>query len=382
MNLAHEGERLFGISQQIFLDTGKDLANVGATMGANDHLAFVKATGPWGETLVNNEDNNGLWPENDVCDEECVASRLQVQKMKLELYWQWYHVANITGLLLSQASNKAQIPALLQMPYNPQNEERLLAEMEEFSSGLSQTDYQQFDKTAMFCLHINPVGGITTEEDDTKGWWAPLNQNLVAWRSMGFQKPFSILRSTFGFTSMTVDGSGNLNVVFMGPQLYHIDIDGLDFKNMELHIAPPNAVTHNIPDIRAQAPALPMEPHASIIRAIRMSLPNDYNLPWMSRDKICPNVKTRLDQVKMACQYPFNPALPGCLEAFANFYPCLNLYMRPSKEHNHGMDSLLDFAVVFHAIMDFPTVLMEMVADDTPWDEEFAHAMDNLGLGI
>jgi len=378
INVAHEGEKLFGISQQIFEETPEESALLGATMGANDHLAFVKVEGPWNDgTVENSEDSDGYSPV-DTMDLE---DRLMIQRKKLQLYLQWSQLANVTGLLSTTATNPAQIPALLQMPYNSEAEKKILAEMDEFSAGLSQSDYRQFDKSALMCFHINPVGAeVTTEEDDTKGWWLPLKHNLLAWRSMSFQQPLSALRFTMGLFSLNIDESGNLNAMLQAPQFWKTDVDVVDYKNMELQIAPPNAITHHLPDMRPQPPARPMEPLATMIREGLKALPNDNNLPWMPRDDLCSEEESRFNEISRAC-YPFTPSME-CAAAFINFYPCLNIYLRPSKKHNHGMDSFTEIIPVIHLFSESPPSFWKQMAIDKPWEEEFEQAVDNLGLGI
>ena len=349
-------------------------------MGANDHLAFVKVVGPWNDgTLDSDENSSG----KSAMDQMRLEKRLAIQKTKIDLLFKWSYVANLSGLITTTSSNPAQFPALLQMPYNPEYEKKLLAEMDEFSSGLSHDDYLQFDKSALTCFHVNPAGAeVTMEEDGTSGWWLPLKQNLVSWGAMSFQKPISTMRLRSGIMSLAIDDHGNLNAVVEGKQFWKAEIDGIDYKNMELHIAPPNAITHNIPDARSQPPALPMEPFATFIRQQYNGLPIDPNLPWLSRDELCPNYESRLVQVSAACGYPFNPT-EDCQAAFANFYPCFNTYLRPSKRHDHGMDSINEFVPIIHAAGDFPpTSWIPITAEDIPWDEEFAEAMDRLGLDV
>ena len=202
-------------------------------------------------------------------------------------------MANISTIIHTQTVNKGQIPALQHAAYNSDLERKLLGEMEEFSSGLSHTDYKQFDKSAVMCLHINP-GGIeeSREEDNESGWWLPLHQNFAAWRVMGYQKPLSKIRTSAGLLSMSIE-SGNLNVVFEGTQMWHVEIDGLDFTNMRVDISPPNPITHNIPDTRPPPPPLPLEPFATAIRGAMKSLPVDFNLPWVPRDRLCSDLELR-----------------------------------------------------------------------------------------
>lgn len=384
LNMAYDKEILFGISQQIFQESVR-AAVPGASMSANDHLGFVKVVGPWDDgTSDNIEDRNGyppidLWP---------LEQRLLNQKMKVGLTFQWWQLANVSALFLGQGMNPAQIMANMQYAhYNAESEkleQKLLAEMDTFSSGLSHTDYQQFDKSASMCFHINTAGSQLTEEDGTSGWWLPLKQNLFAWRSMGFQQPLTAVRVTAGLISLTTDESGNLNVVFKGTQLYRNEIDGLDYINNELDMAPPNALPpFNLPDLRAPVKHLTMGPEAAIIRAQYQALPNDPNLPWVDRNELCPEeaFESRFEQVKGACGYPFNPT-KICVGAYIEFYPCFNYYLRPSKKHNHGMDSIVEFATLLHAISELHPSYWKELARDQPWDEEFAQAMDLLGIGI
>ena len=354
-------------------------------MGANDHLAFVKVAGPWNDkTSDSDEDSMGNCPMPMELPED-LESRLQIQNMKIGLLSKWSQVANLSGLIKTTASNPAQFLALSQMPYNPEYEKKLLTEMDEFSEGLTHDDYLQFDKTALTCFHLNPAGSeVVMEEDDTSGWWLPLKQNLISWGAMNWQKPIGTLRSRSGIMSLTIDESGNLNAVVQGKQLWKAEVDGIDYKNMGLFIAPPNALTHNIPDVRPQPPALPMEPFASIIRQQYNCLPIDRDLPWMSREELCPiqHFNSTLQALQEECGYPFK-ATEGCVAAFSNFWPCFNFYLRPSQKHNHGMDSINEYIPIMHALDDFPMEwTMRIVAQDIPWDVEFAHAMDILGLGV
>ena len=343
-------------------------------MGANDHLAFVKVEGPWNDgTSDDIEDSNG---NSDIEDMD-MEDRLKIQKEKLQLYLLWIKMANIKQLLYTSATNPAQIPALLEMPYNSEPEKKLLAEMDEFSASLSQTDYRQFDKSALMCYHINTAGAeVTMEDDGTKGWWLPLKHNLLAWRSMSFQQPLSQLRFIMGLLSLKIDESGNLNAMLQAPQFWKTEVDVVSYKNMELQIAPPN----NIPDKRPKPPARPRGKFAKIIRKGLQALPNDYKLPWMPREELCSEEDSKFEQISKAC-YPFNPSME-CVEALTNFYPCLNFYLRPSKIHNHGMDSFNEIIPVVHLLGEMPPSYWKKMAIDKPWEEEFEQAVDKLGLDI
>lgn len=355
-------------------------------MGTNDHLAFLKVEGPWNDGMSDNmEDTESA----SVMDHMPLEYRLQIQKVKLGLMFQWWQVANVKALFFEQGINPSQIMAHMQSaPYDSSLEKKLLNEMDAFSSNLNHTDYQQFDKSALMCLHINTAGiQVTKEEDGTRGWWLPLKQNFVAWRSMGFQQPLSAFRTTAGLISMTIDESGNLNTVFKGTQLYRNEVDGLDYKHNELDMSTPNELPpYNLPDLRPPPPSLPMGPLATQIRVAYQSLPRDNNLPWVERDLLCSkdDFQYRFDQISGVC-FPFIPTqapTPKCLRAFIDFYPCWNFYLRPSKRHNHGMDSLVEFGILLHMISEFDPSYWKQMAIDEPWDEEFTQAIDLLGLGV
>ena len=365
----------------LFSEADESIA--GASMSTNDHLAFVKVEGPW---------NDGTSEKSELIkvqqaamqaamDQMSLEERLKIQQTKIDLYFKWFHVANISTLLHEQAMNPAQIMAYMQYaPYNSDLEKKLLAEMDAFSSSVSQADYQQFDKSAFMCLHVNPAGiKLTKEEDGTTGWWMPLEKNFIAWRSMAYQQPLSAFRTTAGLMSMTIDQSGNLNAVFKGTQLWRTDIDGIDWTNNEVAISPPN----ELPDLRPKPPSLPLEPFATLIREGYKALPNDYNLPWLPRDQLCSkeDLESRFAQLNTTCGYPINPT-DKCRAAFADFYPCFNFLLRPSKNHDHGMDSFVEFTVLLHIMTETPPSYWKTLAIDEPWNEEFAHAIDILGLDV
>ena len=311
-----------------------------------------------------------------------LTDRIDILKGKIDLYFKWYHVANISAIIYEQTVNPAQLAPLSAASYDSDSEclkWKLLAEMSAFSAGLSSKSYKRYDKSALMCLHINP-GGIesSTEGNGTTGWWLPLNHNFIAWRAMGYQQPISALMKTTGLTSMTID-SGNLNVVFKGTQMWRSDVEGLNFKNMQLDIAPPNA----LPDLRPQPPALPMEPAATILQAQFSTLPNDYDFPWLPRKQLCSKkaFQTRFAQLTTACGFPLNPT-EDCRAAFATFYPCFNYLLRPSKRHDHGIDTMIEFTILLHVMSESPPTFWRALAIDKPWDAEFAQAIDILGLEI
>ena len=345
-------------------------------MSTNDHLAFVKVEGPWDDgTSKETKEKNG----HSVMDQMSLDDRLKNQQAKIDLYFKWWHVANISTLFRQQIFNPAQIMAHMQYaPYDSSLEKKLLAEMDTFSAGLSHTDYQQFDKSAFMCLHVNPAGiKLTKEEDGTTGWWMPLEKNFIAWRSMVYQQPLSAIMATAGLLSMTIDQSGNLNAVFKGTQLWRNDIDGIDWTNNEVVISPPN----ELPDLRPKPPSLPLEPFATLIREGYKALPNDYNLPWLPRDQLCSQneLQYRFEELREACGYPFNPTI-DCQVAFAIFYPCFNFLLRPSEKHDHGMDTMIEFTIIVHVLSESEPWIWKELAIDEPWDDEFAQAVDILGL--
>ena len=215
INMAQEGEKLFGISEQNFggkltlnikcettiwpfSDTGPT-APAGARISTNDHLAFVKVVGPWNDEMsVRMEESNGYSDMDQYPDLDrsmTMTQRLDILKNKIDLYFKWYHLANISTILQEQTSNPAQLALLSTAPYDSDSEclkWKLFAEMGAFSAGLSSKSYKRYDKSALMCLHMNPMGiESSTEGDGTTGWWLPLNHNFIAWRAMAYQQPMS-----------------------------------------------------------------------------------------------------------------------------------------------------------------------------------------------
>ena len=357
-------------------------------MGTNDHLAFVKVEGPWNDEMsVRVEESNGFKDKDQNSDLDrslgSLNDRIDLLKQKIDLYFKWYHVANISAIL-QQTANPAQLAILANATYDSDSEclkWRLLGEMNGFSAGLSRREYRKYDKSALMCLHMNPGGvELSTEGDDKRGWWLPLNQNFIAWRAMGYQQPLSKFLLTTGLTSMTID-FGNLNVVFKGTQMWRSDVEGLEFNNMKLDIAPPNT----LPDMRPEPPAQAEQAVAAILQAQFNALPNDYDLPWQPQNKIChpkKHLKPRFEQLKNACGFPLNPT-DNCRAAFATFYPCFNLLLRPSKSngiYDHGMDTMIEFTIILHVMSEAPPSFWEALAIDKPWDSEFKQAVKILGL--
>ena len=372
-----------------FTDSGPT-APAGARISTNDHLAFVKVVGPWNDEMsVRMEESNGYsdMDQNPDLDRSLtLTQRLDILKSKMDLYFKWYALANISTILQEQTSNPAQLQLLSTAPYDSDSEclkWKLLAEMGAFSAGLSSKSYKRYDKSALMCLHMNPMGiESSTEGDGTTGWWLPLNQNFIAWRAMAYQQPMSKFMLTTGLTSMSID-FGNLNVVFKGTQKWRSDVEGLDFKNMQLDIAPPNT----LPDMRPQPPALPMEPAATLLQMQFKNLPNDTDLPWLPRKQLCSkrDFEIRFANLTATCKVPINPTEPGCPAAFATFYPCFNFLLRPSKRHDHGMDGMIEFSILLHIMSESPSTFWRELAKDKPWrgeDAEFAQALDILGLEI
>ena len=146
---------------------------------------------------------------------------------------------------------------------------------------------------------------------------------------------------------------------------------------MRVDTSPPN----EIQDLRPRPPALPIEPLATDIQKAFNSLPNDYNLPWLPRDQLCSqnDLQYRFEELRKACGYPFNPTI-DCQVAFAIFYPCFNFLLRPSEKHDHGMDTMIEFTIIVHVLSESEPWIWKELAIDEPWDDEFAQAVDILGL--
>ena len=213
---------------------------------------------------------------------------------KILLYTKWLKVSNIGPPLFNHSLNPEQFKYLKEMQYGDETElleTKLLAEMDEFSSGLSKDQYSNFSKGALACFHIKPDVPETTKQGDLTGWWIPLKKNIPSWRSILYQIPLPKFTVVGGLVSLNLH-DGNLNVMFQGTQFFkaNIDSNGLDVINPRLDISPPN----NIPDSRAPAPIKPSDSvfsQADRIRNAYSLLPDDHKLPWISRDQLCPKGK-------------------------------------------------------------------------------------------
>ena len=135
---------------------------------------------------------------------------------------------------------------------------------------------------------------------------------------------------------------------------------------------------------RPPSPSVPMGPHATALKEAFKTLPKDYNLPWLPRGQLCSakDLESRRRKLSEACGYPCNFS-EDCLLEFANFYPCFNFFLRPSKRHDHGMDNYIDFAIIFHIFRETgPSLDWKELAIDKPWDEEFNQAVEILEMDV
>jgi len=382
MNLRTENEEFYGISQQNFIEVPNNgLFNFYAPMANNDHLAIVKARGPWKDTITKHDD---ISDTNQVTERflDWIKMKFRLNNMAAKnlLHMRWLKVSNIGTPLFNHSLNIEQFKYLKEMHYGKETElleTKLLTEMDDFSSGLSKAQYSNFSKTTLGCLHIKPDQIETTKVGQQTGWWIPLKKNILGWRVLIYQKPIPKATLVAGLVSMNLQ-DGNLNVMLQGTQFFKYDMDsnGLDATNMRLDISPPN----NIPDSRAPAPRKPSDSffsQANLIRTAYSLLPDDHELAWESHELLCPKSKfeQNFNELTTACGPYMTNRTDKCIQQFLNFYPCFNYYLRPShKSFKHGMDSIMETLAILHIFQEAPFKVWKRFAQEHPWDEEFLEA--------
>ena len=380
--MVYEGEKFFGISQQIFAPQREQLlfSELGANMVGNDHLAFIKTEGEWREDDfdtdvddLNDDDDNVSFTSLDYAT---LISRVQSLLA-------WLNVSNFKTLF-NQAFNPAQLPYLRQLKYTRESElleQKLRTDMSNFVDGMKDEEYHNFEKSAYMCIHINWDGIDPTENDGEMGWWIPLKQNFVAWRAINLQKPKAKSMAIVGVVSMNKK-QDELELVFKGSQFYHGDYDGIDVKNFGLDMGPPNNTY--LADARPPAPEKPTSIAARNLRdTINNVLVTDQRLPWAPFEKLCPDLDADFDAMKTNCDFNQLEAskaeLLKCSSAFAKFYPCFSHFLRSSRKYSHGIDGLLELNTVYHMMSEMPWKTVKTLAADEPWDEEFDEAMAMFG---
>ena len=116
INMVHEGEKLFGLSQQTFTEQRQQVLfrEVGANMAANDHAIFVKTEGNW------REDNFTTGVEDLDYEDESITftdADYRTLQAKVQYLYAWMSVSNHQALLEQQGFNPAQLPFLQQLRY-------------------------------------------------------------------------------------------------------------------------------------------------------------------------------------------------------------------------------------------------------------------------
>jgi len=200
----------------------------------------------------------------------------------------------------------------------------------------------------------------------------------LAWRGFSGQKPISKFLVTFGQVTITADTDKNvLNLVFKGSQLFRADMEDIYFENAKLFVSPPN----NMPDSRPPPPEKPSLLLDFTLGNLLKANPSNKQLPWASREKLCPerNFDSKFNKVAANCPNIYSPSL-ACLHDFVRFYPCFNYFVRSSKKYSHGMEDLPEVVVLLHILAEAPWESIKTLASDKPWHEEFEEAIKLLGL--
>lgn len=382
--MVYEGEKFFGISQQTFSPQRQQLlfAALGANMGGNDHLAFIKTEGKWRE----NDFDTGVHDLHEEDDDIAFTSwDFKGLYVRLQALFVWLEVSSFKDVF-KLAFNPEQLPYIQQLQYNEESaelvREKLRNDMTNFAAGIKDEDYHNFEKSSFMCIHLN-LDGIAqhTEKDGETGWWIPLKHSIVAWRAINMQKPKEKIMATAGTLSMTKN-QDELEIVFKGNQMFTGDFVGIDMDNFNLFVGPPNNT--NLADTRPTAPAKPTSFSARLFRAtINNVLVTDQRLPWASREKLCPNYDADFDELQTYCDIKQSEATKAeflkCASAYAKFYPCFSYYVRTSKKYSHGIDGLVEFTTIFHIMKEMPWKTLKALAADKPWDDEFNKAMVMFG---
>jgi len=380
MNLEYENQTMFGFSQQYF---GVQRAisiypEAGHTMGANDHVAFVKSEGSWRDHH-STQSSDGLDLESD--NIEFTPHQQKLLSQRIMYLSRWVSESGIKKIVAEQSKISNQFPLLKNQSYTIDSknlESKLRDDMKSFSAGITHTDYHNFGKSAIFCLHLNTDGAEPTTEGDEQGWWLPLRHKFLAWRGMNWFEPVQKQMLTTGTLSITSD-QDFLNVVFKAGQLFRADAEELDLLNMKLYISPPNEIT----DTRPMPTAKPIGPLADSLRLFLTKHPSNKYLPWAPREQLCPqeSFESRFNDLITSCpnSFPKN-ASTECIKRYISFYPCFNYLIRSSEKYSHGMDSLLEMGAINHAMSEAPWDAIKALAEEKPWDDEFEDAINILGL--
>ena len=160
-------------------------------------------------------------------------------------------------------------------------------------------------------------------------------------------------------------------------------MEGIEVNNLRFDMGPPNV---DIPDGRPKAPERPGYWTTAAAKLAFASTQSDIRLPWAARDKLCPDLDKVYKDLAEDCDINFDESgvidTVNCINAFANFYPCLNYLLRASKIASHGIDGLIEFSTVYHVMKEAPFDFFKSIAMEKPWDEEFDEALAMLGLGV
>ena len=383
-----ENQKLYGFSQQLFDKQNTQILfkDINATLLANDHIAIVKAEGDWKNHVASSSiPKKGYVTGDDTKSEDIPFGAAESTQLTARLYslLQWFEPLG-NYKLVDQFHLKNQVPLLKEMSYSQEYStlgDKLRDEMKSYSSNIGNKQYHDFAKSGMMCLHLNLEGFPYTMEEGTLGVWLPLNRNLVFWRSMFMFEPLQKLMTVVGVVSIHVS-QDNLEMVYKGTQLFRTDVEGIDYKNLELYVGPP----YDIQDTRPTPPPKPNGIAANTARNQIESIGSNIRTPWAPRKKLCPahQFDQKFERLKNECpQYftepkPFNMTL--CLDALAKAYPCFNYFLRSSEKFSHGIDGLSEVLVIIHMFREATWEFMKAAAIDEPWDDEMEIALEKLGL--
>jgi len=379
MHLRFDNQKILSVSQQFFAEQRKNVLfpKWYTSMAGNDHLAFTKTEGDWPIQPVRDYDIQDDLHSDTELDLSPLEYATLSAKSQLRLFetLMWMGAMQLPNIFQNQTVLRAQFPLLKKLEFTDETQatqDRLEREMEEFSDGVSLENFHKADKSAFMCYHMTTDDPVM--EGDVEGWWTPLKTPILSWRAFALQSPNEKFLIFIGPSYITVDGD-KLKVVYDGRQAFRSDIDGIDFSNVKLYIAPPH-----VPDDR---PAPPMKPSWFMRHTLGAALLNSAphkKLGWVKRDILCSKefFDKTFNEYTTSCERKLESV--ACYTNFIKFYPCFNYYLRASQKFSHGIDGLAEVIAVKHFSGELPWSTVRELVEQKPWDDEMDQAIKLLDL--
>ena len=387
--ITYDNQEYYGLSQQVWGENRAQAVypDIFSSLGNNDHMYFVKAKG--GIVDKNHEYitvhgfGNEKPAEIPFFDEELSQfkekARLMfpffLQQQKEVLDSGFYYLADHIPFMKNMANS-----------VDPKETLREVKDtMGSFGANITLRHLYGLEKTSTGCLHMNIEGLQIIEENGRQGAWVPLDKNLLAFRAMYLMDPLVKLVIPSGILSFHIEGQKqdrSVATVFKGVQMFTSEEseDGLQLGKSRLDIFNDGRPVN---DSRTSAPLNPPAFLTELIKNQSNILPINKCLPWASREKMCPwaEFESIFQKFKLNCGDLIN--LPeeskskqeACRDAFVNFFPCFNYFIRPSKKCSRGMDGIGDMRTIFHTFTEVPWDILKRFAWEKPLDDDFEAAL-------